>query len=373
MTRPVLRLLADDLTGALDTAAEFSVRCGPVPVRWDAARVAGSTAFSTATREAAPEDARAAMRAFAPLLADADIAYRKLDSLLRGPVAAELAACWATGAWRHGVLAPAFPAQGRIGRDGRAYTRATEGTPAPIPLPDWAAEGLTIHRGRLDAPLPEGLAWFDAETDEDLARIAALGRTARGPVLWAGSGGLARALAGSARVVPDMTLATPVLGLFGSDQAVTARQLAACGDAWLRVADAADTPRVRRQMERGAALLSVALPAETPRTEAARRIAATFAALLPSPAGGGRLDGGIPRPGTLIVAGGETLRTVCDALGATGLLATGLVMPGVPRSVLQGGTWDGLPVISKSGAFGGDALWRELLAAHHLPRGTHDA
>ena len=84
MTRPVLRLLADDLTGALDTAAELSGRCGPVPVRWDAMPVRGSAAFSSASREARRDVAIAAVRAIAPHLAGADIAYRKLDSLLRG-------------------------------------------------------------------------------------------------------------------------------------------------------------------------------------------------------------------------------------------------------------------------------------------------
>jgi len=34
MTRPILRLVADDLTGALDSAAELTGVCGPVPLRW---------------------------------------------------------------------------------------------------------------------------------------------------------------------------------------------------------------------------------------------------------------------------------------------------------------------------------------------------
>ena len=197
---PLLRLLADDLTGALDTAAELAALCGPVPVRWNPTAVQGSAAFSSASREAPREAAIAAMLAFAPLLNGAEIAYRKLDSLLRGNVAAELAAFWSSGFWRHCVLAPAFPAQGRIARDGRVLARRADGVFAPITMPDWAAEGLMIKRGQADQPLPEGITWFDAETDEDLARIAALGRTANSPVLWAGSGGLARALAGAARV-----------------------------------------------------------------------------------------------------------------------------------------------------------------------------
>lgn len=356
MRLPLLRLLADDLTGALDTAAEFSALCGPVPVRWDTTPIHGSGALCSGTREAPREAAIAAVSAMAPLLAKADIAYRKLDSLLRGQVAAELAACWASGHWRHCVLAPAFPAQDRIARCGRVLTRQASGGWAPIAMPDWFAEGLRPMQGDPDTRLAPGITWFDAETDEDLVRIAALGRHASGPVLWAGSGGLARALAGAALVRPATQLEGRVLGLFGSDQAATARQLAACGVDWLPILSADEAPRVARHLDAtGRALVSLAVPPGIGRTEAAARIATEFAALLRA----------VPRPGTLLVAGGETLRAICDALGAEALRAESLVMPGVPRSRLIGGAWDGLLVVSKSGAFGGDALWRSLLAAHH--------
>jgi uncharacterized protein YgbK (DUF1537 family) len=66
------------------------------------------------------------------------------------------------------------------------------------------------------------------------------------------------------------------------------------------------------------------------------------------------------------VAGGETLRAICRGLGAGALEATGLVAAGVPRSVMLGGAWGGLEVVSKSGAFGGDTLWRDLLAENGL-------
>ncbi|MCO6416396.1 four-carbon acid sugar kinase family protein [Siccirubricoccus sp. KC 17139] len=364
MIRPMLRLLADDLTGALDTAAEFSALCGPVPVRWDGAAPAGSLALSSATREASREAAVAAVQALAPALAGADIAYRKLDSLLRGKVAAELAACWATGAWRHAIIAPAFPAQRRIARGCQVFAGTAGGGWAPVAMPNWAAEGLELRPGRLDAPLPPGLAWFDAESEAEMECIAVLGRAAAGPVLWCGSGGLARALAGEARVTPAPGLEPPVLGLFGSNQAVTARQLAACGAAWMPIRDAGEAPRVARQLERlGVALVSLDLPTGLARAAAAARIAEVFTALLAA----------LPRPGTLLVAGGETLGAVCAALGAEALLAHGLVQPGVPRSRLQGGSWDGLPVISKSGAFGGDALWCDLLAANTLLPGSIEA
>jgi uncharacterized protein YgbK (DUF1537 family) len=373
----VLRLLADDLTGALDTAAELTALCGPVRVVWDGAAAGpGSIALDSGTRESATREiAFERVRALAPALARPGgaqaIAYRKLDSLLRGHVAAELAACLGVGAWRHCVFAPAFPAQGRITRGGRLLVQqpggewsCPEGRENLVAM--LAAEELPVRTGSLDAPLPPGISVFDAETEDDLARIAALGRRAEAPVLWCGSGGLARALAGAATVRPSTALVQPVLGLFGSDQAVTARQLAACGPCWMRLADggAADATRVARQMQAaGVALASLDLPPGLARDEAARRIAAGFTALA----------GRLPRPGTLLVAGGETLRALCRGLGADSLRATGLVAPGVPRSVMVGGTWDGVEVVSKSGAFGTDALWRDLLAGNGLHLGSEHA
>jgi uncharacterized protein YgbK (DUF1537 family) len=172
-------------------------------------------------------------------------------------------------------------------------------------------------------------------------------------VLWCGSGGLARALAGTSAAAANTALSGPVLGLFGSDQATTARQLAACGEGAIAFGAGDDSATVARRLDAtGLAMVRVALPEGLDRVEAARRIAATMAGLTQR----------LPRPGTLIAAGGETLRAICDSLGAGGLDAVGIVQPGVPRSVMRGGAWDGVPVVSKSGAFGGDALWRDLLA-----------
>ncbi len=80
-------------------------------------------------------------------------------------------------------------------------------------------------------------------------------------------------------------------------------------------------------------------------------------------------------PGTLLAAGGETLRGICQALGAHSLEVQGRIVPGLPRSRLCGGAWDGVAVVSKSGAFGPPNLLRDLLRAHpgsgqHTSEGT---
>lgn len=69
-------------------------------------------------------------------------------------------------------------------------------------------------------------------------------------------------------------------------------------------------------------------------------------------------------PGTLLAAGGETLRGICQALGAESLEVRGRIVPGLPRSVLRGGAWHGVAVVSKSGAFGPPNMLRDLLRAH---------
>jgi uncharacterized protein YgbK (DUF1537 family) len=293
------------------------------------------------------------------------VAFKKLDSLLRGNPAAELAACLGDGAWRHVVLAPAFPAMGRVTRGGVQFARSGSGWAPRADLAAMlAAEGLAARRPDPHAVLPDGVSIFDAESEGDLAHIVACGRAARGPVLWCGSGGLAAALATGRPAPRDMALRGPVLGFIGSDQPVAARQHAACGAVALRIAEAGSEGRITAMLrERGAAMVGFALPDATPRADAAARIAATIGALVAA----------LPRPGTLLVAGGETLRAVCRALRVDALDAIGLVAPGVPRARLRGGPWDGVDVVSKSGAFGGDALWRDLLAANGLLTGTEAA
>ena len=345
----LLRLLADDLTGALDTAAEFVPLTGELPVIWhNGSRLAAaeSAALDSGTRECAPAIAAGRVETLIGHLSGAGIAFKKIDSLLRGPTLAEIAACVRSGIWHYCVLAPAFPYQGRFTRAGRQYAGND-----PI-TGDLAAAlramGLAAHTG---PDLKPGITVFDAETGEDLRRIAATGRTCAEPVLWVGTGGLAQALAANRPHRMPAPLPNPILGLFGSDQPATGAQLAACAPHWLDIGDD-DLDRIPDRLdEAGIALVSFRLPPDTERMAAAGRIAAAIQ----------RLSQHIRPPGTIVVAGGETLRSVCNAVGAKSLLVTGRLVPGVPCSTIVGGRWDGVTVVSKSGAFGHPLLLRDLI------------
>jgi uncharacterized protein YgbK (DUF1537 family) len=361
---PSLRLLADDLTGALDTASEFVGFCGPVGVRWAdrlPAVAPQSLAIDSGTRECAPAKAAEIVQQLAPLLRDAAIAYKKMDSLMRGAWSDELAACFRLGAWRHCVVAPAFPYQGRRTRGGRQFARSPDGSWSAVGgdiASELRAAGLVAGQGNPADAVADGISIFDAETDEDLDRVVAAGRRAAGQVLWCGSGGLAGALARGHNVRQSWTLKRPVLGLFGSDHPATVAQLSACATHWTALSNPHEEIRAieRRLAETGIAFVSPKLPTDMPRDAAARRVGEIL----------GSVALRLTAPATLIVAGGETLKQLCILFGAQSLLATAQVAPGVPRSLMRGGIWDGVEVVSKSGAFGPPTLWRSLLIENGL-------
>jgi len=106
-----VRLLADDLTGALDTAAEFVGLCGPFDVTWPeapAAQGSRSLAIDSGTRERSRAESVEIVERLAPQLRGATIGYKKVDSLLRGAWAAELGACLRSGHWASCVVAFVF-------------------------------------------------------------------------------------------------------------------------------------------------------------------------------------------------------------------------------------------------------------------------
>jgi D-threonate/D-erythronate kinase len=315
----ILRLLADDLTGALDSVARFVTSAASIAVTWHASSVVGPLGMDSGTRDLMDALVPPLLEQFVPLLAGGDLAFKKIDSLLRGHVALELAACM--GAFDHCILAPAFPFQGRITRGGRQLARDRGG---------WrdTRVDLQAELQRYDV----AVRVRDAETEEDLDKIVAEGRRLDGRVLWCGTGGLAGALTGH-RPVPRPLLAAPLLAVIGSNHPVSRAQITA-------------VPRALC-----GSVVTCELPADIGRGEARSRIGGEFLSLLSR----------VRRPGTLFVSGGETLRDLCEGLGVTHLEVDGELEPGVPTSLMRGGSWDGQRLVSKSGAFGDSNFLVDLL------------
>ncbi|MBS0536631.1 MAG: hypothetical protein JSR72_21465 [Proteobacteria bacterium] len=356
-----LRLLADDLTGALDTAAQFSRHCGAIQTFWrhdDMTELPSDAAFDCGTREMEAAGAAARLDRMAAVLGSAPsrLCFLKIDSLLRGNFAVELQRCLRLEPERRVVIAPAFPFQNRVTRDAQQFVADGDRlSPAGRSIRELLDEcGIKSVTARPGMAVPSGVSIWDAATDEDLSLIAKAGLATGEPVLWCGSAGLAGALArhlgGNSAAMPSLT--APLYGFFGSDHPVMQAQIEACPRFIVRVAGT-NIPSYAELDERSPDRLFFVpdLPHGLARTEAQRHVGHIFSALIRK----------LPQPATVVVSGGETLRQLCDILAASCLKVIGQWEPGIPCSVLVGGRWPNTTVISKSGAFGDRQLLVRLM------------
>lgn len=353
-----VRIIADDLTGALDCAAPFTAVLGPIAVYSGKPPCdEPSYVLNIRTREmpeaAAGERARDAAR----LWRGADCAFKKIDSLLRGSVAAEIAASIA--GFDRCVIAPAFPAQGRVTRKARQW-RLDDGQMRPLPV-DLRGE---LARHGVEAAIVESVTELkssrartmvcDATHDADLAAIVETVSRLPGRTLWCGSSGLARALAGvGPRQMPAPSGTTLIV--IGSINPVAIMQklhLEAQGvrPFTLDGKDDLQTEAIHNDLsEYGLAVVDFGFDAHCPPQAVDRGVASAMQ----------RLRRGLSPPDHLIVVGGETLDLLCVTLDAGHLRVEGEWLPGLPVSVVADGPWANTTLYSKSGAFGeADLLWK---------------
>jgi uncharacterized protein YgbK (DUF1537 family) len=378
-----LAIVADDLTGAADSAAPFAQAGLATAIALGTEIPDGMAVVSRSTesRDIPAADATSAVHAAVAGL-DARRLYKKLDSAMRGHPREELLAAMAARGSRFAVVAPAIPSQGRttissqvlvdgvpLHQSSFAGHGAESDLRAVFAGPDVTIELLDLSSVR-DASLAERFASrsdtrlliCDAATDEDVARIAAAGLSA-GVDLFAGAAGLSRALARSmGRSTFDSTARSPagngpILVIAASQHGATADQIdaaAATGIAVLRPdpaeldADVAD-------------LCGIAMQAAT-ELEAGRHVIVTTAGLPRCRLGAVVVAERIaqiaatPRvriaAGGMMVTGGDAAAAVCAALGATAIRLQGEVRPAIPWGSLYGGLLPGLPIVTKAGSFG---------------------
>jgi len=301
-------IVADDLTGACDAAVPFAIRGYRANVLLDLARPelhAGVLAVSTDSRNRPSCDLAAVASAFHQL--QPRIIFKKIDSLLRGNAGPEIVAALAAFGCDNAIITPAFPGTGRIVESG--HLRVTEG-------PDFPPIDVAAHFR------PHGLECFlagDIITDEHLDRLVATHLAGGRRMLWTGTGGLAAALA---RALPpggaDPLVCAgppgpvPVLFVIGSDHPVTLEQQ-------------------RRLVAARPSSAILRLPCESWCEKLVQARATT---------------------GALFLSGGDTATAVCRAIGARAIELEDEISTGLPRGHLIGGLFDGVPVATKSGAFG---------------------
>ena len=216
------------------------------------------------------------------------VAFKKVDSLLRGHPGLEIGALFKVMRPGHCVIAPAFPFHGRATRGGLQFARI-EGSWIRVGEDLFAtldSMGIAVQRKRPGEPIPRGVSLWDAETDDDLRKVASASVGLTQTVLWCGSGGLAAALA-DAEVPAAVMLERPILGIFGSDHPATATQLSACTGHVIAVPDNDAMAISALLSERQICLARFEFPAATERAAASKLIERTLSKLafqLPPPA-----------------------------------------------------------------------------------------
>lgn len=361
------RVIADDLSGAAEAAGALHRRGFATTVVLEGTVPEGLRGVEDLDVRNAPDAETIIERAFAD---GGPVHYVKIDSQLRGPVSAFIAAAARRAAV---VLAPALPAADRTVVDG---VPLLGGIPlSTSPASAWRTEAGSAPR-RLDDLIPEGLprrSWSraqvrsgafaahlagaeigsvhipDADSPADLTHIAdAVQGASR--VIPIGSAGLWEALLPAARTSPPVGDATGVdraIVLLGSLEPVVHRQ-------WSAVRR--DTTLVRATADEGADELSS-------RIARAGEGAARVIAITAGPADGahhvrvadllGRSAAAAVRdhPATaLCLIGGETARRALDALGESVLHVIGEIHPGAVLSR----TARGRMVVTRPGSFGDD-------------------
>ncbi len=375
---PKLAVIADDVTGAMDTGVQFA-RAG-----WATALLlslqtevhATVAVISTHSRDVDPARAEVNAAAAARQL-DGRRLFKKIDSTMRGHVGLEIEAIRSTAGLTKAVVCPAAIELGRRVIAGQLWVGDRLLHDSDFALdPTWPARVSDIasllgrpashvslsavRRGAeylveaiQDSPLP--IVSVDAEILEDLAIIGQAAATL--PCLPCGSLGLARLwllalVGGVASAQPTPTLTGPLLVVAGSVHPRTTAQIEhvmATHPFRLLECPTASPADCRR-----AAAIELAagrsVIVRTPRSALGhgvecRDLSSQLAGLV-------RAICQESPPGGLLLTGGATALAVFEALDTEAVQIKGELLPGIPWGRLDGGLGAGWPVVTKAGGFG---------------------
>ena len=420
MTRCVV--VADDLTGSCDAGHEFATRKYDTRVvlstRPDTPQQGDVAVYNTESRYTSPGVAADRVRSVFETT-DSDVVFKKVDSTLRGNVRVEVDAATRAIEPELVVVAPAFPANGRLTAcgyhlvDGQLVTESPPGQdderpPTHDSLPEFfassdypverigvgtVARGATAVREAFESMCSTDgsvIVTCDAVTDGHLATIATAADDLSERCLYVGSGGFARHI-----VVPgtpsgtglDVDAHRTVVGVSGSVAPETLDQIGELSenrrqhlDLEVAVTDPATAGddlgsrgRAVVDEQEGVLLHSADARSDVDRAMTAgeragvdgsivrRRITDALAAGAAEVVRDGQAS-------NLFLTGGATARAVLDRLDATALRMAGdEVAPGIPLSTVDGGVADGVTAVTKAGGFGDEQAIIKSLARLGLP------
>jgi len=386
---PRVLIVADDLTGAMDSAGPFAaagvetwvvadpLRCDPATLR-----SAIVVSVNTDSRHLSGAQAAERVRAIAGRLGidGYAIVFKKIDSTLRGNVVSETCALMQATGRGDAVVAPAFPAQGRTVRAGVVHVNGTplaqtgfakdKLSPPPLrPLHEEFAASAPVRATAgpataafLGTPLAAGVRVVDAEDDDDLGATVDAIRHRLGSLLLAGSAGLTQALAracfAGGTVAKDQSgVRGTIVFAVGSRAAQSAEQVEAlANDADTSVLRAPNGRLQPGELPQAKNLVLKATADESGREGDAAQVAAEMARNAIDVARRTRAE-------AMVATGGDTAVAILAASGNPALQVLGDLMPGIPYARIR---IDGAPLwlVTKAGGFGGRETFRDL--AHKL-------
>lgn len=405
-----LLVIADDFTGALDTAVQFKAKSSLVLLCDQGSRRLEENLqkdiqvliVDTETRHLLPEEAYRVVYDVVSVAEKLGVPciYKKTDSGMRGNIGSELTACLRASASTNIHYIPAFPQMGRITKNGVHYI---DGIPVSDSVfgkdpfePVKKSSVREILSEQSDAPIFEmgkstegctrdGILVYDSATGEDIFRIASGLKEKKQTHLLSGCAGFAAALFKLASFEPREeklpVFDRKLLTVCGSINSVTVSQLdyasargmhricltpqqkltvdwarsdagAACLRNWrngIRQHEDAIIECGVHDIENTAAYMK---EKGIPLVEARRRISNTMGSVLER-----LLDGGVKS--TLLVTGGDTLLAFMKQVKKTTLVPVCEIVPGVVVSQLEYRN-EKYNLISKSGGFGKKDLLLQL-------------
>ena len=410
--RSRLVIIADDLTGALDSAVAFA-QLGlrtVATLSMNAAVNAPVVAINTDSRDDDRDIARDKVGRVTSNYPDR-IIFKKIDSTLRGNVVSELLEVLRVSGAKRALIAPAFPDTYRTTRNGvqlvedrpvhelyqvnRGYpARATSHIPTLLAretglgvsarsVADVRASTHRLAQSIRNDPNP----WlvFDAVTQRDLVHIIKASLLIEDKFALCGSGGLAKALATVwhrelglwADRAPLAIRSKQLLIVVGTLNPVTTRQLAYLST------DYPEIPSIQVGIDdllHG--IVEEAINAATQGFAQGKNVLISIQNEAFRPGVGRALVQSLAvvtrrifqqyHFGGLLLTGGDTAQAVCKALDVEAIKLVDEFLPGLPLSHIEGGIADGLAIITKAGGFGQAntlskslTLWSAYSAENH--------
>lgn len=384
-----LLIIADDMTGTLDTGIQFAKHGITVSVIIDPQFLSGTIltdcevlAVNSSSRHLTARQAYDAVYRIAALGRQAGIPYiyKKTDSVLRGNIGAELSAALQASGAQSLAFVPSYPEMKRVTKNGIHYV---DGVPLsdsifgrdpfnPVTESDVAElirKQTGVPAGRLDETNGEGIIIVDGSSDEELHEAGV-------QLKQAGLLKVSAGCAGFAKFLPELlelkTEDVPEIPDPGDHLLVISGSLNPVTELQLDEAEASGFRRIHLSLEQKTDAQHAQLPElsepwtildslnhhESITGESADHHEAVRSTISDNI---GILVSGILEKydGTFMIIGGDTLQACLKQLGCTSMKMITEVFPGVVLSEITVNGTERL-LFSKSGGFGQGTLLKDL-------------